>query len=43
MELIELILHASVIMDQEQLNADILLALPDDPLYLAQLKDPKPR
>ena len=38
----EPILHASVIMDQEQLNSDILLALPNDPLYSSHLKDPKP-
>ena len=31
-----------VIMDQEQLNSDILSALPDDPLYIAHLKEPKP-
>ena len=29
-------------MDQEQLNLDILSALPDDPLYIAHLKEPKP-
>ena len=28
-------------MDQEQLNSDILSALPDDPLYIAYLKEPK--
>ena len=42
-ELFEPVLHATIIMDQEQLNTDILLALPTDPLYTAQLKDPKPR
>ena len=41
-QLMEPILHASVIMDQEQLNSDILLALPNDPLYSSHLKDPKP-
>ena len=29
-------------MDQEQLNQDILLALPTDPLYLTHLNAPKP-
>ena len=29
-------------MDQEQLNLDILSALPDDPLYIAHLKELKP-
>ena len=29
-------------MDQEQLNLDILPTLPDDPLYIAHLKEPKP-
>src|SRR5271170_5175745 len=41
-ELLEPVLHATVLMDQEQLNKDILLALPSDPLYIAHLKDPKP-
>ena len=31
-----------VIMDQEQLNSDILSTLPDDPLYIAHLKELKP-
>ena len=30
-------------MDQEQLNLDILSALLNDPLYIAHLKEPKPR
>ena len=42
-ELLEPVLRATVIMDQEQLNSDILAALPDDPLYQSQLSDPKPR
>ena len=41
-ELITLTLCAAVIMDQEQLNKDILLALPSDPIYVNFLKDPKP-
>ena len=32
-----------VIMDQEQLNSDILSTLPNDPLYIAHLKELKPR
>ena len=36
-------LRATVIMDQEQLNSDILSALPDDPLFLAHQKEPQPR
>ena len=36
-------LHATVIMDQEQLNSDILSALPDNPLFLAHQKEPQPR
>lgn len=43
MELLVPVLHATVIMDQEQLNADILTALTDDPLYKAHLKEPKDR
>jgi hypothetical protein len=42
-KLLEPVLRASVIMDQEQLNTDILSALPDDPLFQAHLKEPKPR
>ena len=34
-ELLMPALRATVIMDQEQLNSDILSALPDDPLFLA--------
>ena len=30
-------------MDQEQLNSDILSALPNNPLYIAHLKELKPR
>jgi len=37
------VLRATVIMDQEQLNTDILSALPTDPLYIAYQKDPSPR
>ena len=37
------VLHASEIMDQEQLNTDILSALPEDPVYLAHQKDPQDR
>ena len=39
--LVEPVLRASVIMDQEKLNNDILLALPSDPLYKSHLSDPK--
>ena len=41
-ELLNPVLRATVIMDQEQLNSDILSALPDDPLYIAHLKESKP-
>ena len=41
-ELLNPVLQATVIMDQEQLNSDILSTLPDDPLYIAHLKEPKP-
>ena len=37
------VLRATIIMDQEQLNSDILAALPDDPLFLAHQTEPKPR
>ena len=37
------VLRASEIMDQEQLNSDILSALPEDPVYLAHLKEPQAR
>ena len=40
-ELLTPALRATVIMDQEQLNSDILSALPDDPLYKAHLADPR--
>ena len=43
MELLNPVIQATAIMDQEQLNSDILSALPDDPLYIAHLKEPKPR
>ena len=42
-ELLNPVLRAMVIMDQEQLNSDILSTLPDNPLYIAHLKEPKPR
>ena len=42
MELLNPVLQAMVIMDQEQLNSDILSTLPDDPLYIAHLKELKP-
>ena len=37
------VLRVTVIMDQEQLNSDILAALPNDPLFLAHQTEPKPR
>jgi hypothetical protein len=37
------VLRATVIMDQDQLHADILSALPDDLLYIAYQKEPQPR
>ena len=42
-QLISPTLRASVIMDQDQLNKDILLALPSDPFYINMSKNPKPR
>ena len=36
------VLQASLIMDQEQLNLDVLSALLDDPIYIAHQKEPKP-
>ena len=42
-QLLEPVLQASVIMDQEQLNSDVLSALPDDPIFIAYQKEPKPR
>ena len=41
-ELLMPVLRATVIMHQEQLNSDILSALPDDPLFLAHQKEPQP-
>ena len=41
-QLYEPVLRASVIMNQDQLHTDILQALPNDPLFLAHQKDPKP-
>ena len=41
-ELLGPVLGATVIMDQEQLNTDILTALPDDPVYSERLKNPLP-
>ena len=41
-ELLNPVLRATVIMDQEQLNLDILSTLPNNPLYIAHLKEPKP-
>ena len=41
-QLLDPVLRASVIMDQEQLNSDILSALPDDPVYKAHLEEPLP-
>src|SRR5271169_4444757 len=40
--LLEPVLRASVIMDQEQLSSDILSALPNDPQYIAHLSNPQP-
>ena len=40
-ELLNPVLRATVIMDQEQLNSDILSTLPNDPLYIAHLKELK--
>jgi len=42
-ELLAPVLRATVIMDQEQLNSDILSALAADPLYIAHTKEPQPR
>ena len=42
-QLLEPVLRASVIMDQEQLNSDILSELPNDPIYIAHKKEPQPR
>ena len=37
-QLLEPVLQASVIMDQEQLNSDILSELPNDPIYIPHKK-----
>ena len=42
-QLMEPILWATVIMDQEQLHSDILSALPDDPLFIAHQTEPQTR
>ena len=42
MELLNPVLREMVIMDQEQLNLDILSTLPDNPLYIAHIKELKP-
>ena len=42
-QLLEPVLRASIIMDQEQLNSDILSELPNDPVYIAHKKEPQPR
>ena len=36
------VLHATVIMDQEQLHCDILQSLPSSPLFISHSSDPKP-
>ena len=36
------VLCAAVLIDLKQLNDNILLALPTDPLYIAHLENPKP-
>ena len=41
MDLITPVLRVTIIMDQEQLNSDILAALPDNPLFLAHQTKPK--
>ena len=40
-QLMEPILRATVIMDQEQLHSDILSALPEDPLFIAHQTEPQ--
>jgi len=40
--LLEPILRATVIMDEDQLHKDILAALPSDPLYVSHSTSPKP-
>ena len=42
-QLLNPVLRATVIMDQEQLNSDILSALPADPLFIAHQKEPQPK
>ena len=42
-QLMEPILRATVIMDQEQLHSNILSALPDDPLFIAHQAEPQTR
>ena len=42
-QLFEPVLRASVILELEQLNSDILSALPNDPIYIDHLRDPQPR
>ena len=42
-QLMEPVLCATVIMDQEKLKSDILSALPQDPLYIAHKKEPQLR
>ena len=41
-EMIKPVLRATIIMDIEQLNSDILSALPDDPQYKSHLAEPTP-
>ena len=41
-QLLEPVLRASIIMDQEQLNSEVLSALLDDPIFIAHQKEPKP-
>ena len=43
MDLMTPVLRVTVIMDQEQLNSNILAALPDDPLFLAHQTELKPQ
>ena len=42
-ELLVPVLCATIIMDQEQLNSDILSVLPNDPVYKAHLVEPRNR
>ena len=41
-QLLDPVLRATVIMDQEQLNSDILSALPADPHFIAHKEEPQP-